>query len=73
MLVSLRSQGIIYDLPGLAADSLVTVGRAGNSSIRLDAPEVPFLVSRKHATVTLQSDGQVRSSVPNEQQAPVSG
>jgi hypothetical protein len=59
MLRSCRRPALCYDLPALASASTVTVGRAGDSTIRLDSPEVPFLLSRKHAELTILPDGQV--------------
>ena len=59
MLRSITRPAICYDLIGLAADGLITVGRESESHIRLDSPEVPFLLSRKHATLQFQPDGNI--------------
>ena len=54
MLQSLKRPAIAYDLVGLATGSSVAVGRESEAKIRLDSPEVPFLLSRKHAVFTFQ-------------------
>ncbi|GFH25661.1 E3 ubiquitin-protein ligase [Haematococcus lacustris] len=59
MLSSITRPAIGYDLIGLATDSTVSVGRAGDANIRLDSPEVPFLLSRRHAVFSLGSDGSI--------------
>lgn len=48
-----------YDLLGLAALGLVTVGRESDAALRLDCPEIPFLLSRKHATLQVQPSGKI--------------
>jgi len=57
-LTSLKSS-FSYDLIGLACPSgSVSVGRDTGSVIRLDAADVPFLLSRRHAILTLGSEGE---------------
>jgi hypothetical protein len=50
---------IFYDLVGLANNGVVNIGRESDSTVRLDCPEVPFLLSRKHAVVRVTPDGSI--------------
>mmetsp|Transcript_13927 Transcript_13927/g.30087 ORF Transcript_13927/g.30087 Transcript_13927/m.30087 type:complete len:382 (-) Transcript_13927:747-1892(-) len=59
MLRSVSRPAVCYDLVGLSADGVVTVGRESESHIRLDSADVPFLLSRKHATLQFQPDGTI--------------
>ncbi len=59
MLRALDRPAVSYDLLALASLGLVTVGRENDSALRLDCPEIPFLLSRKHATLQLQPDGTI--------------
>lgn len=59
MLRCVKSPAVTYDLVGIANHGLVTVGRETDSMVRLDSPEIPFLLSRKHATVQFQPDGRL--------------
>ncbi|GIL47153.1 hypothetical protein Vafri_4042 [Volvox africanus] len=59
MIKGVNRPSIFYDLVGLAHGGLVSVGRESDSTIRLDCPEVPFLLSRKHARICVQPDGSL--------------
>lgn len=59
MLKGINRQSIFYDLVGLSHNGAVAIGRESDAVIRLDCPEVPFLLSRKHATVRVQPDGSL--------------
>jgi hypothetical protein len=59
MLRCILRPSITYDVVGLARDGLITVGRESESHIRLDSPDVPFLLSRRHATLQFQPDGNI--------------
>lgn len=58
MFRAVNRPAICYDLVGLASFGLVTVGREPCAALRLDCPEIPFLLSRKHATLQLQPNGK---------------
>ena len=47
MLKGINRQSIFYDLVGLSHNGAVAIGRESDAVIRLDCPEVPFLLSRK--------------------------
>ena len=54
------STSLEYDLYGLAtSQGFVTVGRDMSSIIRLDSPEVPCLLSRKHGKFMVRPNGTV--------------
>ncbi|GLC45088.1 hypothetical protein PLESTM_001685300 [Pleodorina starrii] len=59
MIKGVNRPSIFYDLVGLAHAGVVSVGRESDSTIRLDCPEVPFLLSRKHARICVQPDGNL--------------
>ncbi|KAG1678043.1 hypothetical protein FOA52_000839 [Chlamydomonas sp. UWO 241] len=59
MLRCVKQPAVTYDLVGLANQGAVTVGRETDSVLRLDSPEIPFLLSRKHATLQFQPDGRL--------------
>uniref|UniRef100_A0A7S3R9B9 E3 ubiquitin-protein ligase CHFR n=1 Tax=Dunaliella tertiolecta TaxID=3047 RepID=A0A7S3R9B9_DUNTE len=59
MLCSLKSPTSQFDLLGLAVDGVVSAGRETSTAVRLDCPEVPFLLSRRHALFTVQPDGSM--------------
>ncbi|KXZ47478.1 hypothetical protein GPECTOR_35g916 [Gonium pectorale] len=57
MIKGVNRPAIFYDLVGLAHAGVVNIGRESDSTIRLDCPEVPFLLSRKHAKISVQPEG----------------
>lgn len=59
MIKGVNRPAIFYDLVGLAHSGVVSVGRESDSTIRLDCPEVPFLLSRKHAKICVNPDGSL--------------
>ncbi|PNH08910.1 E3 ubiquitin-protein ligase [Tetrabaena socialis] len=59
MIKGITRPAIFYDLVGVAHDSVVSVGRESDSIIRLDCPEVPFLLSRKHARICVHPNGSL--------------
>ena len=59
MLRNVFLPAVFYDLVGLASDGVVSVGRESDSLVRLDSSDVPFLLSRKHATFQFQPSGGI--------------
>ncbi len=57
MLSCIRRPTITYDLPALAENSYVSVGRETDAHIQLDSQDIPCLLSRKHAHLMLQPGG----------------